>query len=46
MIAASVLTIRLADTYLFATPYLIRTFGQEMTAPLMNFARSPAGAGP
>ncbi|SHE29793.1 DUF4365 domain-containing protein [Desulforamulus putei] len=40
LIAASVLTIRLADTYLFATPYLIRTFGQEISAPLMDFAQS------
>lgn len=40
LIAASVLTIRLADTFLFATPYLLKTFGQEMTAPLMDFAQS------
>lgn len=40
IIATSMTTIRLADTYLFATPYISRTFGQEKASPLMDFAQS------
>ncbi|MEG6520596.1 hypothetical protein [Desulfotomaculum sp. 1211_IL3151] len=40
IIAASMLTIRLADTYLFALPYLMSCLDQPMTAPLMEYAQS------
>lgn len=40
LIASSMLMIRLADTFLFATPYIMRSFGQEAAAPLMDFAQS------
>ncbi|RYD05114.1 hypothetical protein N752_11110 [Desulforamulus aquiferis] len=40
LIPTSLLTIRLADTYLFATPYISRTFGQDKAAPLMDYAQS------
>lgn len=40
LIPASLLSIRLADTYLFATPYISRTFGQDKAVPLMDFAQS------
>ncbi|GAB6181452.1 hypothetical protein JCM14036_27710 [Desulfotomaculum defluvii] len=40
IIASSLLIIRLADTYLFTIPYLMRYLGQDMTAPLMDYAQS------
>ncbi|GAB6157235.1 hypothetical protein JCM39194_04350 [Desulfotomaculum varum] len=40
IIAASLLTIRLADTYLFAAPHIMRTFNQETAAPLTEYAQS------
>ena len=40
LIASSMLIIRLADTFLFATPYIMKSFGQESAAPLMDFAQS------
>lgn len=40
IIAVSVLAIRLADIFLFATPYIMRCFGQEPATPLMEFAQN------
>lgn len=40
IIASSMLIIRLADTFLFATPYIMTTFGEEAAAPLMDHAQS------
>ncbi|AEF93821.1 hypothetical protein Desca_0945 [Desulfotomaculum nigrificans CO-1-SRB] len=40
LIAASMLTIRLADTYLFAVPYISKTFGQETASPLLDLAQT------
>lgn len=40
IITASMLTIRLADTYLFALPYLMSCLDQPMTAPLLEYAQS------
>lgn len=40
IITVSMLAIRLADIFLFATPYIMRSFGQEPAAPLMEFAQN------
>ncbi|AEG60822.1 DUF4365 domain-containing protein [Desulforamulus ruminis] len=38
--ATSMLMIRLADTYLFAIPYISKTFGQEQASPLLDYAQT------
>ncbi|ABO49977.1 hypothetical protein Dred_1447 [Desulforamulus reducens MI-1] len=40
LIASSMLLIRLADAYLFATPYIMKYLGQDMAAPLMDYAQT------
>lgn len=40
ILAASMLVIRLADTFLFAVPYISKTFGQEQASPLLDYAQT------